>query len=115
MAETLEPWSDRTPERHLFGRAPRFGLANDADRRLEGPAAGGPPAEPPRRRRERGPFLTYLSLPWSYSDQPGRDRWHRFQCRRGRHEMTGGHDQHIGGTIVYVERQCRWCAASPAI
>lgn len=79
----------------------------------EGPPADLPDdsadAEPGRRPRERGPFLTYLSMPWSYGDRDSGDRWHRLQCRLGRHDMHGGHVMQVDGEVVFVERQCRWC------
>ena len=110
MAEHPELWTERTPEQpYLFGRAPAFGLARDAERR--------PPEVPPdpvpiargRPRRERGPFVTYLCLPWSYGDRSPGDFWHRLRCRLGRHEMTGGHTVQLGGDFVFIERSCRWC------
>lgn len=62
-------------------------------------------------RRERGPFLTYLSMPWAYGDRESSDRWHKLQCRLGHHDMRGGHTMQVDGDIVFIERQCRWCAA----
>jgi len=62
-----------------------------------------------KRGRERGPFLTYLGMPWSYGDRHSRDRWHRLQCRLGRHDMWGGHTMQVDGAVVFIERQCRWC------
>ena len=113
MADHPELWTERTPERrYMYDKPPSFGLARDAERMREGV----PP--PPRlstrkRRRERGPFVTYLRLPWSYGDRSASDSWRRFQCRRGRHVMGGGHTMQLGSAAVFVERQCRWCGAPP--
>ncbi len=74
-------------------------------------------ADAGKRPRERGPFLTYLNMPWSYGDRAPSDRWHRLQCRLGRHDMWGGHPMQVDGAIVFIERQCRWCdaGASPQV
>lgn len=110
MAEHPELWTDRTPGlQPLFERVQTFGLAREAERL--------PPVTPPdltptpvgKARRERGPFLTYLQLPWSYGNRTTADRWHGMKCRRGRHHMGGGHTVQMGGTVVFLERQCRWC------
>lgn len=112
MAEHPELWTEKTPEqRHLFGRAPAFGLARDAEREAREPPPAPPPAGPPEPRRERGPFVTHLWLPWSYGDDNMADRWHRMWCRLGRHEMGGGHTMQLGSTVVFIERRCRWCDA----
>ncbi|MGI8982954.1 MAG: hypothetical protein ACR2HM_00195 [Acidimicrobiales bacterium] len=111
MAEDLERWTERTP--HLFNRAPAFGLAREAEQ-LDGTVPPAPVDEPPRApRRQRGPFVTYLSMPWSYGDRAERDLWHRIRCRVGRHELYGGHPMHMAGAVVYVERSCRWCGVEP--
>lgn len=68
---------------------------------------------PPSPGRGHGPFVTYLCLPWSY-DRTSGEGWHRLKCRLGRHEIAGGHTMQIGGDVVFVERRCRWCEASPA-
>jgi hypothetical protein len=112
VAEDLERWTERTP--HLFNRAPAFGLAREAGQ-LDGEL---PPApvedDPPRRpRREKGPFLTYLNMPWSYGDREERHFWHRLRCRLGRHELHGGHPMQVAGEVVYLDRRCRWCDAEP--
>ncbi|MDQ4090112.1 MAG: hypothetical protein M3163_07390 [Actinomycetota bacterium] len=107
MAELPELWSERTPEqRHLYGREPSFGAARDAERmRL------GIPPEPVARRarRQRGPFVTHLRMPWSYSERGPGDAWHRMRCWRGRHDMAGGHTMQLGSAVVFIERECRWC------
>ncbi len=111
MAEDLDRWTERTP--HLFNRAPAFGLARaveDMDGQLPPPTAQDPPPAP---RRERGPVMTYLSMPWSYGDRGERDFWHRVRCRVGRHELRGGHPMQLDGAIVYIERSCRWCGVEP--
>jgi len=66
-----------------------------------------------RPRRERGPFLTYLQLPWSYGDSRSGDSWHRVQCLLGRHRMGGGHTMQVDGILTYIERRCRWCGTAP--
>jgi len=109
MAELPELWTERTPERqHLPDLVP-----------MTGPSADGePPPEPATNqagtdRRERGPFLTYLCLPWSYGDRTRGERWHRLQCRRNRHQVDGGHVMQLAGAAVFVERRCRWCGHQP--
>ncbi len=74
-----------------------------------------PTPEPDTRKppRERGPFLTYLLLPWSYGDGDSGERWHRVQCFVGRHGMGGGHTMQVDGEVVFIERRCRWCGAGP--
>lgn len=114
MAEHPELWTERTPERrHLFDRAPAFGSAGDAERMPErmDPALTSPNRR--KRRRERGPFLTYLCLPWSYGDRDTVDLWHRLQCRRRRHEMRGGDTMQLGSTLIFMEWRCRWCGSTP--
>ena len=114
MAEHPELWTERTPEqRHLFDRPPSFGLARDAERMRDGVMPVIPRATTRKRRRERGPFVTYLRLPWAYGDRSAGDVWHRVRCRCRRHEMTGGHTMQLGSDIVFIERQCRWCGAEP--
>jgi hypothetical protein len=111
MAEDLERWTERTP--HLFNRTPAFGLARAAEE-MDGCVPPAPDEEPPRPpRRERGPVMTYLSMPWSYGDRGERDFWHRVRCRVGRHELRGGHPMQLDGAIVYIERSCRWCGVQP--
>lgn len=114
MAEHPELWTEPTAEqRYLYGRVPSFGLALDAERMRQGIP---PLPRPPRtRRRERGPFLTYLRMPWSYGDRSPSDFWHRLQCRRGHHDVIGGHTMQLGSTVVYVERRCRWCDADISV
>ena len=111
MAEYPELWTEKTPEkRHLYDVVPTFGAAHDAELMRNGhPPAPRPPRPP---RRERGPFITYLRLPWSYGDRSPGDFWRRVQCRRGRHVMGGGHTMQLGSSMVYVERTCRWCGAA---
>jgi hypothetical protein len=71
-----------------------------------------PPPPPP----ERGPFVTYLCMPWSYGDSDTlADKWRRLRCRRGRHEISGGHLMQVGGSETFIERRCRWCGAVPAL
>jgi len=114
MAEHPEPWRDTTPEqRPLFGVAPAFGLAREAGRPPQEFPAAPTRTEPRRRRRERGPFLTYLQMPWSYSDGNTGDRWHRVRCLLGRHGMGGGHTMQFDGTVTFIERRCRWCGTEP--
>ncbi|MDQ6726332.1 MAG: hypothetical protein M3066_09255 [Actinomycetota bacterium] len=109
MAELPELWTERTPERlDPRDRAATTGLGPDAD------AIPDPPAIPiGKDRRERGPFLTYLCLPWSYGDRTRGERWHRLQCRRRRHQVDGGHVMQVGGAAVFVARRCRWCGHEP--
>lgn len=104
MAEHLELWTEKTPE-PVPDRTPAVAASQD----LEVPPP--PLPDPPR---ERGPFLTYLFLPWSYGDgdrQPG-EAWHRMKCRLRRHQMVGGHMVQVGGESVFLERTCRWCGAA---
>jgi hypothetical protein len=111
MAEHPELWTERSPEqRYLFDHQPTFGLAGEAER-MRGGEPPAPRVSTARRRRQRGPMLTYLRLPWSYSERSPGDVWHRMKCRRGRHEMAGGHAMQLGSTVVFVERRCRWCGA----
>lgn len=110
MAEDLERWTEKTPEkRYLFDQVPTFGLARDAELMRQGV----PPARrvAKKRRRERGPFVTYLRMPWSYGDRSPSDLWRQVQCRRGHHVMSGGHTMQLGSAAVFVERQCRFCGA----
>ena len=112
MAEHPELWTEKTPEpRYLFDRAPTFGLARDVERLPQEVPPAPIPSSPRKPRRERGPFLTYLALPWSYGDGDTGEFWHRVRCRLGRHAMSGGHAMQLGGTLVYIERRCRWCGA----
>ena len=114
MAEHPELWTERTPEeRYLFDRVPSFGLARDAERMRDGVPPVIPRTNVRKPRRQRGPFLTYLRLPWSYGDRSPGELWHRLRCRRGRHEMGGGHTMQLGSTVVFIERRCRWCGAEP--
>lgn len=114
MAEHPELWTERTPEqRYLFDRAPSFGLARDAERMRDGVPPVIARTNPRKPRRQRGPFLTYLRLPWAYGDRGGSDVWHKVQCRRGRHDMAGGHTMQLGSAVVFIERRCRWCEAEP--
>ena len=106
MAEHLELWTEKTPE-PVPDRTP-VPLEVGPDDEAEAP--------PARRGRERGPFVTYLFLPWSYGHgdrQPG-ESWHRMKCRLRRHQMTGGHMVQVGGELVFVERSCRWCGGTEA-
>ncbi len=101
MAEHLELWTEKTPE-PVSDRTPV-----PLEVRPNDEAA----TTPGRRGRERGPFVTYLFLPWSYGDgdrQPG-ETWHRMKCRLRRHQMTGGQMVQVGGEVVFLERTCRWC------
>lgn len=111
MAELPEPWTERTPEpRYMYDRVPTFGVARDAERMRQGvPPERRRPAYR-KRRRERGPFVTYLRLPWSYGESAPGDRWHRLRCKQGRHDLTGGHTMQLGGDVIFVERRCRWCS-----
>lgn len=115
MAEDLEPWTERTPvPRTLFDRAPTFGLAREAERlSAEGAAPVDLEREPRPPRRERGPFVTYMQMPWSYGDHGAGDRWRRARCRWGRHRMCGGDTMQVGGETVFIERRCRWCGIRP--
>lgn len=114
MADHPELWTEKTPERrYLFDRVPTFGVAQEAERMRQGQP---PPPRVQRRRRprrERGPFVTYMRVPWSYSDRNVADTWYRVRCRFGRHEIHGGHVMQLGSTSVFVERRCRWCGAEP--
>lgn len=114
MAEHPELWTERTPEpRYLFDREPTFGVARDAERMRQGVLPDVRVPRSRRRRRDRGPFLTYLRLPWSYGDHDSSELWHRVQCRRGHHDMRGGHTMQLGSAVVFIERRCRWCEAGP--
>ena len=115
MAEELERWTEKTPERQsLFDRTPAIGLSRDVARlQQELAQPPDPPAIPPKPPREWGPFMTYLQMPWSYGDRTPGDFWHRVRCRVGRHEIAGGHSMQLAGAVVFVERQCRWCGLEP--
>ena len=115
MAEELEPWTERTPEpQSLVDRTPALGRAAEVQRlREQINQPSDPPAIPPKPPRERGPFMTYLQMPWSYGDRAPGDFWHRTRCRVGRHEIAGGHAMQLAGAVVFVERQCRWCGREP--
>jgi hypothetical protein len=123
MADDLELWSDRAPVRRPPSSvAPRFGLSRSAElvqQRVAAAAETETETETeeevaaPEPRRERGPFVTYLLLPWSYGDRSPGDAWHRMKCRAGRHVITGGHTMQVGGEAVFVERRCRWCGVEP--
>jgi hypothetical protein len=114
VAEHPELWTEQTPEqRYMFGRVPTFGAARDAELMRMGVPPAPREVTPRKRRRERGPFVTYLRLPWSYGDRGPGDFWRRIQCRRGHHVMSGGHTMQLGSSVVYVERTCRWCGAEP--
>ena len=104
MADHLELWT--APE----------DMTASVEVAADSPDPGSTTADAGKRRRARGPFLTYLGMPWSYGDRDSSDRWHRLQCRRGRHEMHGGHTMQVDGAVVFIERQCRWCdaGASPS-
>ncbi len=72
MAEHPELWTDTTPEqRYLFDRPPSFGLARDAERMRGGITPVIPRTRVGKVRRVRGPFVTYLRLPWAYGDRSG--------------------------------------------
>lgn len=111
MAEHPELWTEKTPA-PLSDRTPAPGVSHELERLRqeivpedEEPVASRPPP------RERGPFMTYLFLPWSYGDgdrQPG-EAWHRVKCRLRRHQMVGGQMVQVGGEVVFLERTCRWC------
>lgn len=110
MAEHPELWTERTPER-LSDRTPALGVSHELARIREETPPDDPPPPSPEPRRQRGPFVTYLFLPWSYGEgdrQPG-ESWHRMKCRLRRHQMTGGHMVQVGGESVFLERTCRWC------
>ncbi len=110
MAELPEVWTERTPApRHLFDRPHTFGVAREAERTEQDTAPAPTTSEPPKHRRERGPFVTYLRLPWSYGDRDTGARWHRVQCRLGRHKVVGGYSMQVDSAIVFVERRCLWC------
>ena len=114
MAELPELWTEKTPEpRPSSDVVPAPGPASGVDLL----ALEVLPADPPSElegRRERGPFLTYLAMPWSYSDREPGERWHRWRCRWGRHDMHGGHTMQLDGSFVFIERRCRWCDAGAA-
>ena len=113
MAEHPELWTEKTPE-PLADRTPAVGASRDLERLPQEIVPDEAPVLAAARPRERGPFLTYLFLPWSYGDgdrQPG-ETWHRMKCRLRRHQMTGGHVVQVGGESVFIERSCRWCGVS---
>jgi len=110
--KTPETWTERTPEpRYLYDRVPTFGLARDAERMREGVPPERRVAKPRKPQREWGPVVSYLKMPWSYSEGGPGDFWRRVQCRRGHHAMGGGHTMQLGSAVVFIERQCRWCGA----
>jgi hypothetical protein len=112
MGELPELWTERTPEkRYLYDVEPTFGVARDAERMRQGVPPERRTTTYRRQRRERGPFVTYLRLPWSYGDRSAGDTWHKLRCKTGRHEITGGHTMQLGSATVFIERQCRWCSA----
>jgi len=118
MADLPELWTEKTPERQRsqLERAPTFGVAREAEIYVSGPPDAQPDEQwddrPTRKpRREQGPFVTYLRMPWSYGERRRSDVWRRIQCRRGRHQMSGGHTMHLDGALVFIERRCRWCEA----
>ena len=114
MAEHPELWTEKTPE-PLSDRTPALGVSHELARIQEVPPDV-PPPPPAKPRRERGPFVTYLCLPWSYGEgdrQPG-EAWHRMKCRLRRHQMTGGQMVQVGGELVFLERSCRWCGGADA-
>ena len=114
MADYPELWTEKTPERrYLFDQVPTFGLAHDAEKMRQGVPPPIRAARTGKRRRERGPFVTHMRLPWSYGDHTAVDTWHRMRCRLGRHEIRGGHTMQLGSAMVFVERRCRWCGAEP--
>jgi hypothetical protein len=114
MADHPELWTEKTPEpKYLFDRVPTFGVANEAEKMRMGVPPPPRVARTRKRRRERGPFVTYMRVPWSYSDHNAADTWHRMRCRLGRHEIHGGHVMQLGSATVFVERRCRWCGVAP--
>ncbi len=115
MAEHPELWTEKTPE-PLSDRTPALGVSRDLERMPLEVAPAEAPLGPGKPRRERGPFVTYLCLPWSYGEgdrQPG-EAWHRMKCRLRRHQMTGGQMVQVGGELVFLERTCRWCGGTDA-
>jgi len=113
VAELPELWTQKTPEqRYLFEREPTFGLAREAERMRQGIPPAPTASRRRRPRKDRGPFVTCLRLPWSHGDRTTADLWHRIQCRRGHHEIAGGHTVQLGSAVVFIERRCRWCGAA---
>ena len=114
VGEELELRGETTPARpSTLDGTQRFGLARAAELVPDEPPPEAPPARSLlARRREPGPFMTYLCLPWSYGERDSFARWHRLRCRLGRHDVVGGHVMQLGGDDVFVERQCRWCGAA---
>jgi hypothetical protein len=109
MGDHLELWSERTPE--PVGDLHPLPVQDAGAGQAElVPALA--PADDVEAPPERGPFVTYLCLPWSYGRNTG-ERWHRMRCRVGRHEMAGGELMQVGGAEIFVERRCRWCEACP--
>jgi hypothetical protein len=111
MAEPPELWKDLTPERKpLFGRDPSFGVARELERVRQGGAA-------PVKRRPVGPHVgperhgawATLRRRWAVSRHHPSDIWHRLMCRRGRHDIRGGHQIQLGSSFVNIERRCLWC------
>jgi hypothetical protein len=104
------------PPRQLYDRAHAYGVAQELERIKQGFV---PPPRTPRistrdrRRRHRGPLGAFRR--WSAGrDRGPADLWHRFRCRTGHHEMRGGHQMQLGSRMVFVERRCKWCDASPS-
>jgi hypothetical protein len=113
MAEHLELWTERTPERVARpNRAEQ--VVRMRETALETLETLEAPVAPRKPRRERGPFVTYLRLPWSYGDRERTDVWRRIQCRLRRHEMRGGEHVQLSGEVIFIERRCRWCGADAA-
>lgn len=115
MAEHPELWTEKTPERRpLYDRTPAFGAARDLERLPQEAPPAPEPVEVSEPGRERGPFMTFLVLPWSYGERDSGEVWHRMLCRWRRHEMHGGHTMQMSGSMVFIERRCRWCGVEAA-
>ena len=104
------------PPRQLYDKPHAYGVAQELERIKQGYR---PPPRPPRirtrsHRARRGPWAAFRR--WSANRERGpADLWHRLRCRTGHHEMRGGHQMQLGSRVVFIERRCKWCDASPAL
>lgn len=112
MAEYPDVWKDPTAERRpLFGHEHAFGVSADVERARQNVVSAAERATTARREREhKEPALVRIVC----SRRGGGDKglsalFHRINCRRGHHEIHGGHALQLGAEVVFVARRCRWC------